>query len=114
MKTLGNRIKFLRDELGLTQKEFAKKINISPQQILRYENNRIRPSLEIIISIAQLCHVTTDFIIYGDDKKMLEALNIHDKELIPIIRSLDRLDKNDRDKVKWMLNKSLNLNNDTE
>ncbi|MFQ8777278.1 MAG: helix-turn-helix domain-containing protein [Roseburia sp.] len=39
--TVGERIKELRTQLGLSQVEFAEKINVSKQTLYKYENNII-------------------------------------------------------------------------
>lgn len=41
MKTVGERIKELRMNLGLSQVEFAEAINVSKQTLYKYENNII-------------------------------------------------------------------------
>lgn len=40
---LRNRIKHLREQLGLTQYEFGKKIGLPPQHISLYETGRMEP-----------------------------------------------------------------------
>ena len=39
--TVGERIKYRRQELGMTQEEMAKKMGVSFQLISRYENNAV-------------------------------------------------------------------------
>lgn len=49
---LGNRIKALREELGLKQEELAGKMSVSPSAIGMYETNRREPSNELIIKLS--------------------------------------------------------------
>lgn len=49
---LGNRIKALREELGLKQEELAEKMSVSPSAIGMYETNRREPSNELIIKLS--------------------------------------------------------------
>ena len=39
--TVGERIKALRESLGISQVDFAAKINVSKQTLYKYENNLI-------------------------------------------------------------------------
>ena len=48
---IGNRIKLLREELGLKQDELAKALNISPSSIGMYETNKREPNNEITIKL---------------------------------------------------------------
>lgn len=55
---LGKRIKYLRDQKGLTQPELGALINRDFQSISRIENGRINPSAYIIKQIAIALEVT--------------------------------------------------------
>lgn len=52
MLTIGNKIKVIRKERGLTQKEFAKRINKSERMIQKYENSEVEPRIEVLREIA--------------------------------------------------------------
>ena len=39
--TVGERLKSLREQLGMSQVDFAAKINVSKQTLYKYENNII-------------------------------------------------------------------------
>lgn len=49
---IGNNIKKFRNKKGLTQKELAKKINVTHITIQNYENNRREPKIETLDKIA--------------------------------------------------------------
>lgn len=50
---LGNKIQKLRKETGLTQEEFAEKLNISRTHIGHIEQGRKSPSIKLIGKIAK-------------------------------------------------------------
>ncbi|EGT5618567.1 XRE family transcriptional regulator, partial [Clostridium perfringens] len=52
MLNIGDKIKAIRKERGLTQKEFAKKINKSERMIQKYENSEVEPRIEVLREIA--------------------------------------------------------------
>lgn len=65
------RLKQKRQEKGLTQIELAKRVGISRDLYNKYERAGIRPSYEILISLAEELDTTIDFLISG---KALEPI----------------------------------------
>ena len=68
MKT---RIKYLRQEIGITQKDFAEKVGVSRQTINALENGKYNPSLLVAYKITKLLnkeHIDEVFIL-EDEKK---------------------------------------------
>ena len=61
MYDFGNRLRYLREANGLSRKELAKKINISEATISRYENDKMRPTLETSFAIAKVFNVSLDW-----------------------------------------------------
>lgn len=57
---IGKKLKELRKNYNITQKEFAEKINISRVNYTRYENNKVRPDFETIIKIADFYDISLD------------------------------------------------------
>ena len=71
---LGNRIKILREELGLKQEELANKMSISPSSIGMYETNKREPNNELILKLAQFFGVSTDYLLGKSDIRNPEEL----------------------------------------
>ncbi len=68
--SIGDNIKSLRKENNLTQKELAKKIDISASTIGMYEQNRRDPDTETLRKIAEFFEVSTDYLLgVSDDNK---------------------------------------------
>jgi len=61
-ETIGSILKFLRNNLGLKQKDVAEKVGIAQQTYAGYESGRHEPSIELAIRLASLYRVTLDFI----------------------------------------------------
>lgn len=61
--TVGERLKQLREQLGMSQVDFATKINVSKQTLYKYENNIITniPS-DKIESAARICNVSPAYL----------------------------------------------------
>lgn len=81
MGTLGNRLKSLRQEKGLTQKEVAKLIGTTDVSIGRYEMDARVPKADILNSLAKLYDVEIDYLLTGKESKEYEStLNNRDKK----------------------------------
>ena len=59
--TIGEKIKFLRQQKGVTQVQLAKDLNISQQAISHYENGRAIPSIDVLKLLADYFGVTVDY-----------------------------------------------------
>lgn len=71
MVKIGERIKEIRQEKGLTQTELANKIGISQAGITKWETGDRDPSTDCVILLAKFFDVTTDFLLGVDDKDVL-------------------------------------------
>lgn len=65
-KTIGARIKYLREKKKLKASELAKMIDISPQAMSMYENGERIPRDEIKLKLAKILGRTVNFIFFED------------------------------------------------
>lgn len=84
MFMLNERIKQLRLAYKLNQVEFGRKLGVTKQCVSNWENNNIQPSVEMLVKIADLFCVTTDYLLGRDDKKYLDISNLTDVQIIHI------------------------------
>ncbi|MBP6886687.1 MAG: helix-turn-helix domain-containing protein [Oscillospiraceae bacterium] len=61
----GEQIKKIRSDSGLTQEQFAAKLNVSRQSVSSWENNRNLPDLEMTVEIAKAFGLSLDQLILG-------------------------------------------------
>lgn len=61
--TFGERLKLLREQHGLTLREFSEKINISYSALGNYERNVREPSFEILFRIAEFFKVDVGYLL---------------------------------------------------
>lgn len=59
----GDRLRSFRQAKGMTQKELADKLSISPSTIGMYEQNRRVPDIDTISQIAQVFSVSIDYLL---------------------------------------------------
>ena len=92
---LNERIKQLRLAYKLNQVEFGRKLGVTKQCVSNWENNNIQPSVEMLMKIADLFSVTTDYLLGRDDRQYLdisgltESETIHVQNIINDIRVVD-------------------------
>lgn len=72
---LGENIKKIREEKGMTQKELADKCNIIYQTIGKYERNLLKPKLETLNKIANALEVPI-FTLLDDEEAMIVGKTI--------------------------------------
>ena len=101
---LKDRLKRLRQELGLTQEELAKKLNITRKSISAYETGRATPTPEMLKVIAEFFNVTTDYLL-GISKINMDAyVAPYENDLIEKlknkIKTLEKENKELKDKLE--------------
>lgn len=70
MNFIGNRLKELRIDKQVTQKNIAQTIGITEVSYQRYEYGTVRPSLDILIALADYFNVSIDYLVgRSDDPK---------------------------------------------
>jgi transcriptional regulator with XRE-family HTH domain len=60
---LGERIRQLRKEAGLSQADLAEKIGADPGRVSRYEAGRITPSADALVRLAETLNVSIDHLL---------------------------------------------------
>lgn len=85
---LGNRIRFLREERNLSQVNMAKQLSISNVQLNRYESGARQPDPEMLLSIADFFHVTTDYLLGRSSRILEEAPSYMNAEDIILIQQI--------------------------
>ena len=73
---LGERICILRANLGWTQVELANRLGVAKQTVSNWENGNIQPSIEMLIRLANLFNVTTDYLLGLDNIPRLSMEDI--------------------------------------
>ena len=82
MKTMGERIKELREKNGYTQEYMASLIGVQKSAFAKYENDRVenikRSAIKII---ADALHVSPCYLMFGDEEDdPARAMNMHKRD----------------------------------
>lgn len=80
---LGDRIKILRNEQGVTQEQLADYLNISRSSVKGYENSGVEPSLNVLIGIADVFNISLDYLLgRTEEKHNINLLDADTKEFL--------------------------------
>lgn len=68
-ETIGQRIKAMRKKMKMTQISLAEKAFISESYIALIELDKRNPSTDVIIKLAEVFNVSTDYLLFGNMEK---------------------------------------------
>ncbi len=63
IKELGEKIKELRIERGLSQKQLADKIGVATNTVSQYESGKSKTSIDVLANLALELDTTSDFLL---------------------------------------------------
>lgn len=88
MQGLGDRIRKMRLEHNLTQKDFAKRIGIAATTMNNYERDEREPPIKILIAISKTFKVSIDWLLLGEkyESQIMKQLRERELELAEIKR----------------------------
>ena len=66
-----NRIKFLREELNMTQQELANKLDGAKSTVAMYENETRKPSMEVLLRLSEIFNCSIDYLLGKTDIRNL-------------------------------------------
>ena len=81
MVDFGNKLKELRTQAGLTQKQLAEKLQVTKSVVSYYELQERYPSPEILIKLSNIFHVTTDYLLGLEYKQTLNISGLDDEDI---------------------------------
>lgn len=96
MMSLPTRLVALRKDKGLTQQQMADTIGIHVNSLKKYEAGQAQPSLDVLRKMAIRLHVSTDFLLFDNHKRVpendlalkLEAINQMPEDEQMVIREV--------------------------
>lgn len=101
-KELGRRIKACRLECGMSQEELAELLNMKRTNIANYEAGRVIPPGNVILALADIFKVSTDYIL-GLSNTPSNKLDELDNSLVQIQRAKKNLSSQDLQKMNRMV-----------
>ena len=83
----GSRLKELRTQAGMTQLQLAQRMGITKSVVSFYELQERTPSPDVLVKLAGIFHVSTDYLLGLDKRETIDVSGI-DKEDVAIMRAL--------------------------
>lgn len=93
MVNFGRKLKALRNAAGYTQAELAKRLNVTKSVVSYYELHERTPSPDVLIQLADIFHVTTDYLLGINHKKMIDVSDLSDDDLHFLLQTIEILRK---------------------
>ncbi len=87
MESIGNNIKRIRKQLGLTQEELAMHVGVTPQAVSRWENGTGMPDISLVVPLAKTLRVSTDSLFGINEEKYDSQIYINLKRNIEKIEA---------------------------
>ena len=75
MNELGNKIAKKRKDIGITQIEFAEMLNVTRQTVSRWEAGTVMPDIDKISDIAEILHVSCDYLLKDEVSDEEQVIN---------------------------------------
>lgn len=88
---MGDKLKSLRIEKNLTQKQIADRIGLAISAVSSYESGTRYPTYETLIKFARIFHVSTDYLLGITDKRNIDVSGLSDNEIELISQLVDTL-----------------------
>lgn len=92
---IASRIRAIREALNLTQKQLARRINISGPTLSEFENGKHPPNFDFIYNIQREFQVNLYYLLYGEGEMFEERGG-------PLSLRLERLCKQNKDVTKLL------------
>ncbi|MGE3537403.1 MAG: helix-turn-helix domain-containing protein [Candidatus Tectimicrobiota bacterium] len=100
--SLAKKIVQLRKERNLTQKELASIVGVHFSHMSRYERGISLPSVDVVKKLAQMFHVSADYLLFEESQAMVPA-DITDQELLQQFERISRMSEREKSAVKILL-----------
>lgn len=94
MVNFGNRLKTLRIKKKLTQQQLADLLGITKSVISAYENGLRYPAYDVLIKIARIFKVSTDFLLGVEIKREIDTSGLTDEQVEALIVLIDTIRNN--------------------
>lgn len=91
-----NRFKEIRVRNHLTQKQMAERIGVQKSVVCYYEHGDRFPSYDVLLRIASIFHVSTDYLLGLDSSRTLDVTGLSEDEINAVQGVIDVLRQKDK------------------
>lgn len=83
------KLKSLRIEKKLTQKQVADRIGLAISAVSSYESGTRYPSYDVLVKLARIFHVSTNYLLGMTDKRNIDITGLNDDEIELVSQLVD-------------------------
>jgi transcriptional regulator with XRE-family HTH domain len=91
MVNMGEKLKSLRLEKKLTQKQVADRIGLAISAVSSYESGTRYPTYDTLAKLSYMFHVSTDYLIGVTDKRTIDVTGLDNSDIELISQLVDKL-----------------------
>ena len=91
MVNFGEKLRTLRTEAGMTQSDLAKRLNITKSVVSYYELQERTPSPDVLIQLANIFHVTTDYLLGVEHRKVIDVSDLSEDDMHFLLITIETL-----------------------
>lgn len=95
---IADRIRYLRDKAGMTQTYLAKRLGISRNAVNSWEMSLSVPSLANFAEMAQIFHVSADYLLSTSDRMLVDISSLSSEEQEIVLKMIECLEKSSSEK----------------
>jgi len=88
------KIKQLREKNNMTQSALAKKLNVTRSSVNAWELRLNVPSTTLIVELAKLFHVSTDYLLGVESSVTLDISSLNEKEIMILYELIEYFKQN--------------------
>ena len=88
---MGDKLKSLRLEKKLTQKQIAERIGLAISAVSSYESGTRYPSYDVLVKLARIFHVSTDYLLGMSNARNIDVTGLDDDEIALISQLVEML-----------------------
>ena len=88
---LAEKVKTLREGAGMTQAELARRLDITRSSVNAWEMGIIIPSTAMVVELAKLFSVTSDYLLGLEDEMSIRTDGLSDKERAAVLSVVECL-----------------------
>ena len=88
---MGDKLKSLRLEKKLTQKQIAERIGLAISAVSSYESGTRYPSYDVLVKLARIFHVSTDYLLGMSNARNIDVTGLDDDEIALVSQLVEML-----------------------
>lgn len=97
MVNMGEKLRTLRTEKNLTQRQVADRIGLAISAVSSYESGTRYPSYDVLVKLARIFHVSTDYLFGITNTRNIDVDGLNDNEIELVSQLVDILRNKNND-----------------